>query len=79
MAYGGWCAREERPLIGQSKWGRAVTLVLCLLLVGRAGGAAGPVPGTTAPDFGLQTPSGERLTLSSLKGRVVVINFWNSG
>lgn len=57
-------------------------MILCLflMLVARAGGAAaGPVPGTTAPDFGLQTPSGERFTLSSLKGRVVVINFWNSG
>ncbi len=57
----------------------AVTLVLALVLAAGVGAAAGPVPGTTAPDFGLQTPSGERFTLSSLKGRVVVINFWNSG
>lgn len=59
---------------------RMAPAFLFLMLVARAGGAAaGPAPGTTAPDFGLQTPSGERFTLSSLKGRVVVINFWNSG
>ena len=35
-----------------------------------------PVPGDTAPDFTLLTDTGESLTLSSLKGRSVVLFFY---
>lgn len=34
--------------------------------------------GFTAPDFELTTFDGDRITLSELKGQVVVINFWAS-
>lgn len=37
-----------------------------------------PVPevGAPAPDFTLQTPQGESVSLSDLRGQVVLINFW---
>lgn len=34
--------------------------------------------GAIAPDFTLKTPSGEDLSLSSLRGKVVLIDFWAS-
>jgi cytochrome c biogenesis protein CcmG/thiol:disulfide interchange protein DsbE len=38
----------------------------------------GPVASGAAPDFSLATFNGETITLSSLRGRVVVVNFWAS-
>jgi peroxiredoxin len=35
----------------------------------------GPVVGQTAPDFGLETASGESVRLSGLRGRHVVLFF----
>jgi len=35
-------------------------------------------PGKTAPDFTLKTPEGSELSLSSLKGKVVLVDFWAS-
>lgn len=36
------------------------------------------LPGKTAPDFALQTLQGDTLTLSSLRGKYVLIDFWAS-
>ena len=33
-------------------------------------------PGQTAPDFTVEMVDGEKVTLSSLKGKIVLINFW---
>ena len=38
--------------------------------------APAPVTGAPAPDFTLQDLDGKTVTLSELKGQVVVINFW---
>ncbi|MEM9777666.1 MAG: TlpA disulfide reductase family protein [Chloroflexota bacterium] len=38
--------------------------------------AIAPVPGALAPDFTLTTLEGEQITLSKLRGRPVIINFW---
>ena len=38
--------------------------------------AASPVAGRPAPDFTLQSEDGESVTLSDLRGQVVVLNFW---
>lgn len=35
-------------------------------------------PGTEAPDFELKTPEGETFRLSSLKEKIVVLDFWAS-
>lgn len=35
-----------------------------------------PLAGFPAPDFTLKTPAGETITLSSLRGQTVMINFW---
>lgn len=44
------------------------------------GSAAGLIPapqkGFLAPDFTLETLEGETITLSDLRGRVVLVNFW---
>lgn len=37
-----------------------------------------PIVGAQAPDFTLQTFSGEDVTLSDLQGNVVIVNFWGS-
>ncbi|HYW49848.1 MAG TPA: redoxin domain-containing protein, partial [Gemmatimonadaceae bacterium] len=37
---------------------------------------AHPAPGTVAPDFTLDTDAGTPLTLSSLRGRPVVLYFY---
>lgn len=42
-----------------------------------AGGAARI--GSPAPDFTLRLFTGERVTLSSLKGKPVLVSFWHSG
>lgn len=44
----------------------------------RAGLQAGLKPGNLAPDFEFSDYSGERLRLSSFRGRPVVVNFWAS-
>lgn len=41
--------------------------------------AAGARTGQPAPDFSLRLFNGESVTLSSLKGKPVLVNFWASG
>lgn len=40
--------------------------------------AAGAEPGEEAPDFSGQTPEGQTVTLSSMKGKFVLVDFWAS-
>ncbi len=40
--------------------------------------AAGARTGQPAPDFTLQLFNGQSVTLSSLKGKPVLVNFWSS-
>jgi peroxiredoxin len=48
-----------------------------LLLAGCYGGTRPPKIGTSAPDFTVQD-SDRKVTLSQLRGQVVVLNFWAS-
>ncbi|HEY64624.1 MAG TPA: TlpA family protein disulfide reductase [Caldilineae bacterium] len=64
-------------------WGRLIVYSLILALLALMGWgivrtAAGPVDSGMAPDFTLTTFQGETVTLSELRGKVVVINFWAS-
>jgi cytochrome c biogenesis protein CcmG/thiol:disulfide interchange protein DsbE len=52
--------------------------LLALLAWGLRVQAGGPLESGPAPDFSLTTFEGETLTLSDLRGQVVIINFWAS-
>jgi cytochrome c biogenesis protein CcmG/thiol:disulfide interchange protein DsbE len=72
---------SERP--GGSQWGRIVAFALVLGLLALLGwglvkAQAGPRDSGLAPDFTLTTFDGQEITLSKLRGQVVVINFWAS-
>ncbi len=57
----------------------AAWLVLSAVLFRPSGGesaAAAPKEGFTAPDFTLQDLNGQTYTLSELRGRPVLLNFW---
>ena len=43
---------------------------------GNANLRAAPITGALAPDLALQDLNGEDWTLSGLKGKVVLLNFW---
>ena len=47
--------------------------------VASAGAAAAAHVGSPAPDFTLTLLNGQNTTLSSLKGKPVLVNFWHSG
>jgi cytochrome c biogenesis protein CcmG/thiol:disulfide interchange protein DsbE len=56
-----------------------VMLVSGLAAVGCSGGGDSgglPAPGRPAPDFKLQSLDGQTVSLSALKGRPVLVNFW---
>ena len=50
-----------------------VNMVACS---GNSDTAGVPVVGQPAPDFQFKTPNGEDMSLSDLKGKPVLINFW---
>lgn len=65
------------------RWGRiavwgVVGLVLLFLAFGLINAFASQPTEGKAPDFTLETFDGEQITLSELRGQVVVINFWAS-
>ena len=71
---------DNSPRSGMWRW---VTVALVVALLGlMAWGlrvrASDPVEAGPAPDFTLTTFEGETITLSELRGQVVVINFWAS-
>ncbi len=41
-------------------------------------GASAFLPGAVAPDFAQQTPAGEIMNLSDLRGKIVLVDFWAS-
>lgn len=55
-----------------------VLALLALLAWGLKKAQAGPVQSGMAPDFTLKSFDGRTLTLSELRGQVVIINFWAS-
>ena len=55
-----------------------IVALLLLLTLGLRHAGAGPELGGPAPDFTLELYGGDEITLSELRGQVVVINFWAS-
>ncbi len=45
---------------------------------GASASSVAPIVGNPAPDFKLRLLDGKSITLSSLKGKPVVVNFWHS-
>ncbi len=77
-------AKEKRR--ARSRWttwalvGCAVVVIgVMVALVVWQSGSKVPAVGKPAPDFTLRLLGGENVTLSSLQGRPVVVNFWASG
>jgi cytochrome c biogenesis protein CcmG/thiol:disulfide interchange protein DsbE len=71
---------HTHPRRGYGRWLGAVLLaaLFALLAWGLRLRAAGPVESGPTPDFSLITFDGETITLSDLRGQVVIINFWAS-
>jgi cytochrome c biogenesis protein CcmG/thiol:disulfide interchange protein DsbE len=56
---------------------RAITQRICTACLAAAQSLASPEPSRkAAPDFSLDDALGQRVSLSSLRGKVVVLNFW---
>ena len=71
------------PKAGGRGWVRPLAYGSLLALLGLVGwglvrAQAGPREEGPAPDFSLTTFNGEQVSLSALRGQVVVINFWAS-
>ena len=82
-----WTLARNEIRQAVSRWtGWAVVLgaiIAVLALQSGSKAASGDVGialvGKPAPDFTLQLFSGQRITLSKLKGKPVLVNFWFSG
>jgi cytochrome oxidase Cu insertion factor (SCO1/SenC/PrrC family) len=59
----------------------ALIVVVSIQSGGKAAAAAPAAArvGSPAPDFTLRLFNGQSITLSSLKGKPVLVNFWHSG
>jgi len=76
--------QEREPTAAPGvRWGRVVVwivvgLVLVFLALGLIQAFTTQPTAGKAPDFTLNTYEGQQITLSDLRGQVVVINFWAS-
>ena len=71
------------PAAGRRRIGVIVTFALILALLGLLAWGlrkvqAGPLDSGMAPDFSITGFDGQTVTLSQLRGQVVIVNFWAS-
>ncbi|MBI3243589.1 MAG: TlpA family protein disulfide reductase [Chloroflexi bacterium] len=76
-------AAPNSPVTLQRRLGQIVAWIVLLALLVMVAlqlyrRTLGPVSSSGAPDFTLTTFDGETIPLSSLRGKVVVVNFWAS-
>lgn len=63
--------------MNRHKWHLILVIGLVLVLAGSAVGCAKqPKSAPRAPDFTLQSIDGKKVTLSQLRGKPVMVNFW---
>jgi len=71
--------QARRPRWGQILAWVGLAALLFVLFLGLLRTQQGPIGiGKQAPDFTFTSFKGETLTLSELRGKVVVVNFWAS-
>jgi cytochrome oxidase Cu insertion factor (SCO1/SenC/PrrC family) len=73
---------KQRPRFHWKTWVYLGVIALALVglvayMIMQAPGATAKV-GQTAPDFTLSLLNGQKITLSSLRGRPVLVDFWSS-
>jgi cytochrome c biogenesis protein CcmG/thiol:disulfide interchange protein DsbE len=73
----------EIPMPARKNGGITIVVAIVLALLGLLGwglirSQKGPLDAGGAPDFTLTDYSGQSITLSNLRGKVVIINFWAS-
>lgn len=64
-----------RPAFRRAPW-MAAAFAAAFALSSASGEALRPWPGSATPPLALKTPSGGTLDLASLRGKVVLVNFW---
>lgn len=57
---------------------KKIAMILVALVATLAAAAQGPAEGSKAPDFTLPDAQGQEVSLSSLQGKWVVLDFWGS-
>ena len=57
---------------------RFVVVLIAFVILGCGLSSSSPVKGQNAPDFELLSPTGKKIKLSKLEGKVVLIDFWAS-
>ena len=74
----------HRAGLWRIRWAMAAAGLIAAMACAAPGGIASGANtvarvGSPAPNFTLQLLDGKKITLASLKGKVVVLNFWHSG
>ena len=60
------------------KWGKFVSLVIAVVLLGACSQSSAIETGQTAPDFSLTNIDGQKASLSDFKGKAIILNFFAS-